>query len=127
GSREGGRRAAASARRDPPGGAGGRGEGGGAGARGGVALSDHFGHGYAVVVHDPRDAAGLVRAAGARGLPLRVVAIGGAPPSVRAAYPERLVLVRPDRLIAWRGDYAPDAASVLAAAAGFPLAEAWAA
>ena len=50
----------------------------------------------------PPSAEALVAAATARGVPLRVVDI--ADPQIAALYERRLVLVRPDGHVAWRGD-----------------------
>ncbi len=57
---------------------------------------------------DQPDAATLVDAARAAGLPLRVVDFAN--DSVADAYERRLVLVRPDGHVAWRADDAPDQA-----------------
>jgi hypothetical protein len=60
------------------------------------------------------DAAGAAqafeRAAGARGVPLRVVE--GSPDAARL-YGRRLVLVRPDGHVAWRGDEAEDPEAII--------------
>jgi hypothetical protein len=53
----------------------------------------------------PPDAARLINAAKARRVPLREVAI--ADPAIAALYERKLVLVRPDGHVAWRGDDAP--------------------
>jgi 2-polyprenyl-6-methoxyphenol hydroxylase-like FAD-dependent oxidoreductase len=72
---------------------------------------DLFGDGFVLLCFaDARDrAAPLLRAAEARGVPLRAVAIDD--PTVAALYGAALVLVRPDAHVAWRGDNtaAPDA------------------
>ena len=48
---------------------------------------------------------GIVDAAARRGLPLAVLDLDG--PNARALYARKLVLVRPDRHAAWRGDAEP--------------------
>lgn len=57
------------------------------------------------------DAARLTEAAKARGVPLAEVTI--ADPQVAALYEKRLVLVRPDGHVGWRGDQAPAEALAL--------------
>jgi len=57
------------------------------------------------------DAAPLLAAAGARGVPMRAVAL--AEPDVVALYERRLVLVRPDGHVAWRADSEPEDARAL--------------
>jgi len=60
----------------------------------------------------PRDATRLAEAAKARGVPLRVLALPD--PQIAALYEKRLILVRPDGHVAWRGDSAPaDAVAVI--------------
>ena len=60
----------------------------------------------------PPDAGALLRAAQARRVPLREVAITD--PEVAALYEHALVLVRPDGHVAWRGDAPPaDAAGIV--------------
>jgi hypothetical protein len=54
----------------------------------------------------PPDAASLVAAAALRGLPLRLCDVVN--DAAEALYERRLVLVRPDGHVAWRGDRAPD-------------------
>src|SRR5262245_10430206 len=54
---------------------------------------------------------GLARAAAAGGVPLAIVALEA--PEVRKAYERRLILVRPDGHVAWRGDAEPDDARAL--------------
>jgi hypothetical protein len=48
---------------------------------------------------------GFVKAAARRGLPLRVLDVDGA--AALPVYKHKLVLVRPDRHVAWRGDEEP--------------------
>lgn len=54
---------------------------------------------------DAADVAALEAAAAATGVPLRVVSLAG--PELAALYTRRLLLVRPDQHVAWRGDMAP--------------------
>jgi 2-polyprenyl-6-methoxyphenol hydroxylase-like FAD-dependent oxidoreductase len=66
---------------------------------------------------DAPDATPLEDAAKRRGVPLEVAAIGE--PAVCSAYEKKLVLVRPDGHVAWRGDALPaDAAAVIARTTG---------
>jgi 2-polyprenyl-6-methoxyphenol hydroxylase-like FAD-dependent oxidoreductase len=57
------------------------------------------------------DATSLASAAAQRGVPLDVVSIDD--PDIGALYERKLVLVRPDGHVAWRGDAVPDNASEL--------------
>jgi len=50
-------------------------------------------------------------------LPLTVVAIAGQ--EARDLYQADLALIRPDQIVAWRGDTASDADSVLRRASGY--------
>jgi hypothetical protein len=50
---------------------------------------------------------GLVEAAGRRGLPLAVLDVDAS--GMREIYRRKLVLVRPDQHVAWRGDREPAA------------------
>jgi hypothetical protein len=67
-----------------------------------------------------RDAPGAGPFEGAakqRGVPLEIAAIDE--PEANAAYERKLVLVRPDGHVAWRGDALPaDAAAIIARVAG---------
>jgi 2-polyprenyl-6-methoxyphenol hydroxylase-like FAD-dependent oxidoreductase len=69
---------------------------------------DLFGRGFTLLGFDagPRDAEPLLQAARARGVPLDFVALHE--PQVAALYERKLVLVRPDGHVAWRGDRMPD-------------------
>jgi hypothetical protein len=69
---------------------------------------DLFGHGFTLLQlgASERHADLLQGAAELRGIPLRVVRLDT--PEMLAAYDSRLVLVRPDGHVAWRGNVAPD-------------------
>ena len=76
--------------------------------RDGSSLYDHFGSGYTLLVTEGDAAGADAFAAGAagRGMPLAVIAPGDErlPP----LYQARLVLIRPDQHVAWRGARLPD-------------------
>jgi hypothetical protein len=72
---------------------------------------DLFGHGLVLLRLGAPAGEGLQRAAADRGVPLRVVDLDT--PGVLTAYQRRLVLVRPDGHVAWRGDAEPADAAVL--------------
>jgi 2-polyprenyl-6-methoxyphenol hydroxylase-like FAD-dependent oxidoreductase len=85
----------------------------------GSSLYDHFGQGFTLLVTEgePSEAAGLAACAGARGIPLTVVA--PADDRLRARYAARFALIRPDQHVAWRGDVLPvDSAVLLAQVTG---------
>ncbi len=68
---------------------------------------DLFGRGFVLLRFDKTaDTAPLAAASAERGVPLEVVDIDHA--EAREAYARRLVLVRPDGFVAWRGDAPPD-------------------
>jgi hypothetical protein len=69
---------------------------------------DLFGRGFTLLRLGaaPPDCTALVAAAASRGLPLTVHDISDS--EVAAQYERRLVLVRPDGHVAWRGDVPPD-------------------
>jgi len=69
---------------------------------------DLFGHGFVLLRlgANPPDASRLLRAAEAVGMPVRVHDIADA--HIADLYERKLVLVRPDGHVAWRGDAAPD-------------------
>jgi len=70
-------------------------------------MLDLFGLGYTLVRFDPHAAtAPLQAAARDRGVPLSVVDV--ADDAIARLYERKLVLVRPDGFVAWRGDAAPD-------------------
>ena len=85
----------------------------------GSSTLDLFGQGFVLVRtgDDPPTGTGLAEAAAEQGVPLRVVRLPGA--SVAQAYRDRLVLVRPDGHVAWRGDDDPaDPAEIIALVRG---------
>jgi hypothetical protein len=69
---------------------------------------DLFGRTFALLGFgaDPADVEMLVTAARARAVPLTFAAVDHA--EAAALYERKLVLVRPDGHVAWRGDRAPD-------------------
>ncbi len=64
----------------------------------------------------PADAELFCRAAAAAGLRLRVVRLPGQ--ALRDLYERDLALIRPDQVVAWRGNSASEADAVLARATG---------
>jgi 2-polyprenyl-6-methoxyphenol hydroxylase-like FAD-dependent oxidoreductase len=72
---------------------------------------DLFGDGFVLLRlgANPPEATGLLAAAKARGVPMREVTI--ADPDIAVLYERRLVLVRPDGHVAWRGEECPDDAA----------------
>ena len=72
---------------------------------------DLFGRGFVLLRFGDADTAALEHAATARQVPLAVIAIDDA--ATAALYERRLVLVRPDGHVAWRGDVIPGNADVL--------------
>jgi 2-polyprenyl-6-methoxyphenol hydroxylase-like FAD-dependent oxidoreductase len=80
---------------------------------------DLFGHGFVLLRlgDDAPDGSALANAAKARAIPLRIEHI--ADPNTAALYEARLVLVRPDGHVAWRGDETPeDCGSIMDRIAG---------
>jgi 2-polyprenyl-6-methoxyphenol hydroxylase-like FAD-dependent oxidoreductase len=72
----------------------------------GRSLYDALGPGYTLLRTDPAvSAAGLMRAAADRGVPLVLLDLTGE--EAHTLYPQNLVLVRPDQHVAWRGDAEP--------------------
>jgi hypothetical protein len=71
-------------------------------------MLDLFGKSFALLGFgaDANDVAAIEAAARTRGVPLTFTAIDN--PEAAALYGRRLVLVRPDGHVAWRGDAAPD-------------------
>ena len=82
---------------------------------------DLFGRGFVLLSFgsDGPDPEAFKRAARKVGMPLECVTI--ADPSVHHLYERRLVLVRPDGMVAWRADFPPaDVASLLKRVCGHP-------
>ncbi len=74
----------------------------------GRSLYDALGRGYTLIrLGRTIPVSGIVEAAAQQGVPLRVLDVDG--PPARALYARELVLVRPDRHVAWRGDEEPAA------------------
>ena len=75
----------------------------------GVSLYDRLGQGYTLLRLDAKvDVSALVDEANLTGVPLSIIDIPpGVARKVRDLYGEALVLVRPDRHVAWRGDALP--------------------
>lgn len=74
--------------------------------RGGGSLYDAMGPDYTLLRFDPKaDVSGLLRAAAAARAPLQVLDIEA--DEIPEAFRHRLVLSRPDRHVAWRGDEPP--------------------
>ncbi|MDB5670287.1 MAG: hypothetical protein JWO25_1246 [Alphaproteobacteria bacterium] len=80
---------------------------------------DLFGHGFVLLRFDPTlDATALTSAAHARRVQLKLVDLDQ--PEIAALYERKLVLVRPDAHVAWRGDSLPaDSDALVAKVAGF--------
>lgn len=73
---------------------------------GGGSLYDALGTGYTLLRFDPAvGVSGIVGAAAQRGVPLAVLDVDA--PESETLYARKLVLVRPDQHVAWRGDAAP--------------------
>jgi hypothetical protein len=67
---------------------------------------DLFGRGFTLLrFTGAPDAGALAAAAGARGVPLDIVTVDE--PGIGVLYARKLVLVRPDGHVAWRGDAVP--------------------
>jgi hypothetical protein len=82
---------------------------------------DLFGRRFVLMRFDGADPAPLVAAAQGRGVPLEVVAVDD--PAIAKLYERKLVLVRPDGHVAWRGDAAPpDPLAVIDAVRGASVA-----
>jgi len=72
----------------------------------GRSILDLFGRGFMLLRFDKRmEAARLIEAARARGMPLQLYDVADS--AIAALYERKLVLVRPDGHVAWRGDDLP--------------------
>jgi FAD binding domain len=79
----------------------------------GSSILDLYGRGFVLLTFGiAADGAGIAAAFRSAGVPLAVHAIGD--PAIAALYERRLVLVRPDGHVAWRGDVAPSDPALLA-------------
>lgn len=76
----------------------------------GESILDRFGKGFTLLTFGP-DASGFEKAAAARGVPLTVARIHE--PAAAELYRAQMTLVRPDLMVAWRGDHADDPAAIL--------------
>lgn len=72
----------------------------------GVSLFDRFGHGFTLLKLDDVDSERLEDAAGAVGMPLEILRVDH--PEVSELYQAKLVLIRPDQHVAWRGEAVPE-------------------
>jgi 2-polyprenyl-6-methoxyphenol hydroxylase-like FAD-dependent oxidoreductase len=80
----------------------------------GGSIYDALGNGFALLRSDPGiDTAALEDAAARQGLPLTVVDLDE---NSALSYDHKLVLARPDRHVAWRGDSAPERPDAIVAA-----------
>jgi hypothetical protein len=79
--------------------------------RDGRSTLDLFGRGFVLVRFGEAEISGLTNASHARGVPLTI--IDDDTPEIARLYERRLVLVRPDGHVAWRGDAIPDNALAL--------------
>ena len=76
----------------------------------GRSLYDAMGSGYTLLRFDPSvPVSSLTAAAGAAGLPLSVLDV----PELPEPYRHKLLLSRPDQVVAWRGDSLPENANLL--------------
>ncbi|MCG8441953.1 MAG: hypothetical protein MI723_09095 [Caulobacterales bacterium] len=73
---------------------------------GGEPLFDRLGPAFTLLCFGGATGDALARAAEEAGAPLKVVAVDDA--HAAALYERKLVLVRPDQHVAWRGDAPPD-------------------
>jgi 2-polyprenyl-6-methoxyphenol hydroxylase-like FAD-dependent oxidoreductase len=80
--------------------------------RDGRSTLDLFGRGFVLLKFDEAETVALGEAARTRGVPLSVIDLDE--PEAAALYERRLVLVRPDGHVAWRGEkLPPDAAALI--------------
>jgi 2-polyprenyl-6-methoxyphenol hydroxylase-like FAD-dependent oxidoreductase len=83
----------------------------------GRSLYDLFGFEWTLLQFDPAaDTSGFARAATELGIDLEIVAIEQ--PSAAELYRAKLALIRPDQIVAWRGETGREASSVLKRATG---------
>jgi hypothetical protein len=88
----------------------------------GKSTLDLFGRGFVLMRADDADPSALVAAAKNRGVPLQVFEIQDS--SIAKLYERKLVLVRPDGHVAWRGDEVPsDPLAVIDAVRGIAVAQ----
>jgi hypothetical protein len=89
----------------------------------GVSLYDRFGLGFTLLKLGEVDTSALEAAAGEVGMPLSVLEIEH--PELPGLYEARLVLIRPDQHVAWRGDVVPyDARAIIETVRGAALVQA---
>ncbi|WP_407176922.1 FAD-dependent oxidoreductase [Bradyrhizobium sp. STM 3562] len=82
--------------------------------RDGRSLYDALAPGYTLLRFDPAvDVDALVAAAAARNVPFAVLDVQAGDEDLKALYPQKLVLSRPDQHVAWRGDAPPAEPSAL--------------
>jgi len=74
--------------------------------RDGVSLFDRFGAGFTLLKLGDVDTGRFESAAAAVGMPLKLLRLDH--PGVSELYEKKLVLVRPDQHVAWRGDAVPE-------------------
>jgi 2-polyprenyl-6-methoxyphenol hydroxylase-like FAD-dependent oxidoreductase len=83
----------------------------------GSAVYDHLGKGLTLLAFDDSNTAAIESEAAKRSIPLTVLRLKDA--NAQRIYQRRLVLVRPDHHVAWRGDVLPaDCGAVLARVSG---------
>jgi hypothetical protein len=79
--------------------------------RDGRSTLDLFGRGFVLLRFGEAEVSGVTNASRARGVPLTIIDDGT--PEIARLYEQRLVLVRPDGHVAWRGDTIPNNALAL--------------
>lgn len=91
----------------------------------GSSLYDHFGPGFTLLVTsgEPAAAMPLIELAKARGIPVKL--LDPKDSRLAARYEARLILIRPDQHVAWRGDALPaDLEGLLSRVTGWAAAQA---
>ena len=85
----------------------------------GASLYDRFGFDFTLLRlgHHAEDGTALAAEATKRGIPLKIVDL--ADDALRDLYEADLALIRPDQVVAWRGNALPDPAMLLARVTGF--------